>query len=218
MNKLSWHPYPMAKASNLVALQRQLDVRLWALALLVLLSATNLASAYYDSSAQKWITRDPVERTAQKNAYAYVGNAPAQRVDPIGLSWLSTCVAWACVDANSVGQRDSLTDAGIDWRDDFGGGNACLHCVTACDISNACGKNGERVWDSRANASNPTSSNRQDLGNNHVGYAEARKPGSCWDNCMDVWMAGRLYCEGARRMCPAPARRMPPRPRPGAPR
>ena len=81
----------------------------WAMALLALLSATNLASAYYDPGVQRWINRDPVSErgfdvrrvaavvrlprnvgTAQAgeplNLYGFVGNAPTHGTDLNGLT------------------------------------------------------------------------------------------------------------------------------------
>jgi len=76
-----------------------------ALALLVLLSATNLASAYYDPGVQRWINRDPLSETGfevrrglgrvsaplfvpagARNNFLFVGNSPLSAADSEGLT------------------------------------------------------------------------------------------------------------------------------------
>ena len=45
---------------------------------------------YYDPSAGRWITRDPIGFAGGANLYGYVGNDPVNFVDPSGLQGLST--------------------------------------------------------------------------------------------------------------------------------
>lgn len=72
------------------------------LALLVLLSASHLASAYYDPGVQRWINRDPVNelghrlladdriagavpyRAEEINLYECLSNDPVDTIDPYG--------------------------------------------------------------------------------------------------------------------------------------
>jgi len=53
--------------------------------LLVLLSTPHPASAYYDPGVQRWINRDPMEERGSINLYSYVGDNPANKIDPLGL-------------------------------------------------------------------------------------------------------------------------------------
>jgi RHS repeat-associated protein len=175
------------------------------------------AFRYYSPSLQRWVSRDRIGERGGINLHAFVGNAPPHRFDPLGQSWLSWCASWACIGAVTVGLRDDLTQAGIDWSDDVHGGNGFLHCLAACSISRSCPKQAEGLWDGRENPSNPTSTNQQDLNNNHIGFGLAASEGSCWDNCMTAWQHGGLSCEGGRTQCPPPDEYIPPRPRPGAP-
>jgi RHS repeat-associated protein len=41
---------------------------------------------FYDPSLQRWLNRDPIEEHGGINLYAYVGNSPANWVDPFGLT------------------------------------------------------------------------------------------------------------------------------------
>jgi hypothetical protein len=77
------------------------------LALLVFLSATHLASAFYDPSLGRWLNRDPIEEEGGSNLYVSVENNPANRVDPFGLQspQVATGVAIASGD---VAQMSSL--------------------------------------------------------------------------------------------------------------
>jgi len=49
-------------------MKTQSKALVWTLALLALLSATNLASAYYDPGVQRWINRDPLARIFHRTA------------------------------------------------------------------------------------------------------------------------------------------------------
>jgi RHS repeat-associated protein len=44
---------------------------------------------YYDPKAGRFISEDPIGFEAGTNFYAYVGNGPVSRVDPLGDDWLS---------------------------------------------------------------------------------------------------------------------------------
>ena len=58
------------------------------LALLVFLCATQLASAFYDPSLGRWLTRDPIEERDGNNLYAFVHSNPVTAIDSLGLSTL----------------------------------------------------------------------------------------------------------------------------------
>jgi hypothetical protein len=57
----------------------------WALALLTLLSAPDLASAYYDPGVQRWINRDPVAERGGANLSVFLLNDSIGHVDYFGL-------------------------------------------------------------------------------------------------------------------------------------
>lgn len=45
-----------------------------------------MRNRWYDSSTQRFISRDPIGLAAGANLYAYVSNNPTTRIDPLGLS------------------------------------------------------------------------------------------------------------------------------------
>jgi len=92
------------------------------LALWVLLSATHLASAFYDPSLGRWVNRDPIKELGhfalryrhsvqigikEKNSYTFVKNSPIDRVDTLGLDdrgWpLNGVVCNTCVKPQDYG-------------------------------------------------------------------------------------------------------------------
>lgn len=52
--------------------------------LLLLAAFTNLASAFYDPSAGRWVSRDPIEEGGGVNLYGFVVNNGISRVDNLG--------------------------------------------------------------------------------------------------------------------------------------
>jgi RHS repeat-associated protein len=74
-------------------MKTQMRSLLWALALLFLLSPTNLASAYYDPAAQRWLNRDPlgeeglvlIGEEGGCNLYGFDENEPLSLYDAYGL-------------------------------------------------------------------------------------------------------------------------------------
>ncbi len=70
---------------------------LWALALLALVSAPNLALGYYDPGVQRWINRDPRQEWSAINMYTYTANEPVASVDPSGLA------VWKCTRTTDAG-------------------------------------------------------------------------------------------------------------------
>lgn len=159
---------------------------------------------HYESGLQRWINRDPIHERGGINLFAYVRNAPIDMIDRFGNSWLSRCGAWLCARNAALMAENQVNRSGIDGNSDRTGGNAFKHCLAACYVSLQCGEAGEKSWDRRENPK--TAAGRQDLANNNVGYMMAKKEGSCWDNCMNVWMADELYCGG--EPCPPPQERV----------
>jgi RHS repeat-associated protein len=86
-------------------MKRQIHHTIWFLALLALLSAPHLASAYYDPGVQRWVNRDPVGDPGFEalrgrkptivgdgpNLYAFIHNDPLQRTDALGLARAHMC-------------------------------------------------------------------------------------------------------------------------------
>lgn len=68
----------------------QIRPLLGSLALLGLLSAPPLASAYYDPGVQRWINRDPTDERGGINLYNFTFNSPKDGHDAYGLkpAWL----------------------------------------------------------------------------------------------------------------------------------
>ena len=85
-------------------MKTQMKPTIWFLALLALLSAPHLASAYYDPGVQRWINRDPLAERGGMNLYAFVSSEPIGRLDPYGLD--------ACTDACG---RQNLIDVALCW-------------------------------------------------------------------------------------------------------
>lgn len=65
-----------------------------------------MASAFYDPSIGRWITRDPIEESDGPNVYAFCANHPTGSVDPDGTkkmgnhcdaskAYKNACLCWA---------------------------------------------------------------------------------------------------------------------------
>jgi hypothetical protein len=68
------------------------------------------ASAYYDPRLGRWLSRDPLGEAGGFNLYAYCGNDPVNRHDPLGLSdWLEMKV---------IGDGTGLFAAMLSYVDD----------------------------------------------------------------------------------------------------
>ena len=63
------------------------------LVLSLLLCTPQPASAFYDSSVQRWLSRDPLGETGGINLYSFVGNNPMNAFDPFGLDCFSDCMS-----------------------------------------------------------------------------------------------------------------------------
>lgn len=59
----------------------------WLLFAFLCLLFGNSASAHYDPRMGRWLSRDPLGEQGGFNLYAYCGNDPVNRHDPLGLSW-----------------------------------------------------------------------------------------------------------------------------------
>jgi len=66
-------------------MKRQIPHTIWFVALLALLSAPHLASAYYDPGVQRWINRDPIGEAWGLNLFEFVSNNPFSHFDAFGL-------------------------------------------------------------------------------------------------------------------------------------
>ena len=64
---------------------------------------------YYDASAGRWLTRDPIGYAGGSNLYGYAGNNPVNGIDPSGLDWLDNASDF------SAGWGDTLTLGATDW-------------------------------------------------------------------------------------------------------
>lgn len=76
------------------------------LPLLVLISSTQFASAFYDPDVQRWINRDPLgdfgfktlghliedDKAAGQRAYCFVLNDPLNSIDAYGLAVTGSCL------------------------------------------------------------------------------------------------------------------------------
>ena len=60
------------------------------LALLFFLSATELASAFYDPSLGRWVNRDPIQEKGGLNLYRFTRNNPVIWIDRWGLAIVGT--------------------------------------------------------------------------------------------------------------------------------
>jgi hypothetical protein len=94
-----------AQVPQPLRMKTQVSPVLWALALLALFSASNLASAYYDPGVQRWINRDPIRdsafqsRTARHprradrewNLFSFLEGGPSNKRDHWGLLVFNGC-------------------------------------------------------------------------------------------------------------------------------
>jgi len=128
---------------------------------------------------------------------------PLDAVDPSGEGMFASacCNVYAGPIAKFVEQ--ALRQAGIDDRDDLGGGNALLHCLIACHIKElapVCSK----WWNiDREKPKNDP----QDIANNKLGSSFAGTAAGCVKGCTDAWKTGGLTCTGKGGKtfpCPAP--------------
>lgn len=60
--------------------------RTWLLpTLLLCLGFAPQAQAFYNPSAGRWLSRDPIEEAGGRNLYGFVNNSPQSRIDKLGL-------------------------------------------------------------------------------------------------------------------------------------
>ncbi len=204
---------------------------LWALALLVLFSAPNLASAYYDPGVQRWINRDPVGSLGGDNLHGFCHNSPINRIDPNGRVSLpvvigvgGVVVVAACTDAilcrmhmNDI--REQATVAandimeGLDPRynrerdgpDREGSpADALRHCIGACMANQhpgACLSSAFVRYRIQRRDRGPGLGHAMDRANNEAGFSFS---GDCRQSCINAARAGRLQCfnPGDTRLSP----------------
>ena len=60
----------------------------------ILILSTPLAQAFYNPSAGRWLSRDPIEERGGVNPYGFSGNAPVSSVDKFGLAVLKLSIAF----------------------------------------------------------------------------------------------------------------------------
>jgi uncharacterized protein RhaS with RHS repeats len=74
---------------------------------------TYYRARYYDPTRGRFVSEDPLERSAGANLYAYTDSNPASRVDPLGLWWEYSQRSGQLVYVNNqTGQR---TTAGVGY-------------------------------------------------------------------------------------------------------
>jgi hypothetical protein len=56
-------------------------------AVLLLCAAAQNAQAFYNPSTGRWLSRDPIRERGGVNLYAFTGNCPLCRIDPVGDQW-----------------------------------------------------------------------------------------------------------------------------------
>jgi len=72
---------------------------------------------YYDSRIGRFLSEDPIGFGGGANFYAYVGNAPATAVDPMGLQWSPPRDAGGNISAVPPYNYDSWSDFGAGFGD-----------------------------------------------------------------------------------------------------
>ncbi len=68
---------------------------------------------YYDSSAGRFLSEEPIQFGGGPNFYVYVGNGPIGRIDPLGLDWLTNLSNFSAGAGSvlSFGLTDLINDA-----------------------------------------------------------------------------------------------------------
>jgi len=68
---------------------------------------------YYDPSAGRFLSEDPIQFGGGPNFYVYVGNGPIGRIDPLGLDWLTNLSNFSAGAGSvlSFGLTDLVNDA-----------------------------------------------------------------------------------------------------------
>jgi hypothetical protein len=195
-------------------------------ALFAVLCLAQPASAFYAPNLQRWVNRDPIGERGGINLFSFAKNMPSDRFDSLGhfdfghgiggplFNFCRAAKDETCNRAVGANVLLQLRLNGIDGSSDDGG-NAFRHCLAACQSSKTCGEDSaKRFWNGRENGD--TSSGKQDIGNNEVGFGLASEE-SCWDACKKAWNNGELICRG--KPCPPkpsepPSTREPPIRRP----
>lgn len=70
-------------------MKTRLNHWIWLGCLLLLLMGINSAQAFYNPTTGRWPSRDPIEEEGGINLYGFVGNDPANTVDPLGEDFIA---------------------------------------------------------------------------------------------------------------------------------
>ena len=149
----------------------------------------------------RFVNRDPTSyKGSPFDLYEYARASALKRVDPTGLSWLSSCACFLCYGPIARHVRDLFGSWGYPTHENEKGYDAFLHCLIACEINRTCPQcNNE--WDARENSQ--VVDGQQDLANNLSGR---RIVGACFTGCENLWKNGKLTCQknGSLMPCPSP--------------
>ena len=89
---------------------------------LLFLAATPRAAAVYDSAEGRWLSRDLIGEDGGLNLYGYVGNNPANWVDPLGFEPVDIYLtdAFGIPGLNHVYAKDPVTGVRADMHGSLG--------------------------------------------------------------------------------------------------
>jgi len=167
----------------------------------------------YQPSTGRWVSIDPIGERGGLNLYGFVGNNPASRVDPLGLSYYGGGGAdfkekLACVCACGISKckkaaqlaSDALAEAQKRFPADSlhnGVGDAWRHCYWSCEMAKAIGQKcakiiGDIHEDAGDRKGQPKNEREMDEHNNSVGRGLALQSGNCADLCQQALKDGKL--------------------------
>jgi RHS repeat-associated protein len=167
----------------------------------------------YQPSTGRWVSIDPIGERGGLNLYGFVGNNPASRVDPLGLSYYGGGGAdfkdkLACVCACGISKckkaaqlaSDALAEAQKRFPADSlhnGVGDAWRHCYWSCEMAKAIGQKcakiiGDIDEDAGDREGQPKNEREMDEHNNSVGRGFALQSGNCADLCQQALKDGKL--------------------------
>jgi RHS repeat-associated protein len=167
----------------------------------------------YQPSRGRWVSIDPIGERGGLNLYGFVGNNPASRVDPLGLSYYGGGGAdfkekLACVCAGGISKcnkaaqlaSDALAEAQKRFPADSlhnGVGDAWRHCYWSGEMAKAIGQEcakiiGDIHEDAGDRKGQPKNERDMDEHNNSVGRGLALQSGNCADRCQQALKDGKL--------------------------
>ena len=183
---------------------------------------------YYDPTAGRFISEDPINFAAGINFYNYAANSPLLLVDPRGTQSAGTQEAWN--DYWNVGNvfqvmrargfASEALAAAQQWSHQQnlpadslhnGAADAFRHCFWSCTMTRYIGEQAaEIIGDQHEKAGNregqPHNEELMDRANNLAGRTAALscpKDGkNCWDLCTDLYHERRLFGLGAHPLDP----------------